>query len=57
MNTWGNDKDKDKDKEIEEEIRKEAAKVTPKDKDALSKIRKRTGADKRGNGGKGKGKK
>ena len=48
------DKDKDKDKEIEKEIKKEGDKVEPKDKDALAKIRNRTGGSQRGNGKKGK---
>jgi hypothetical protein len=50
------DKDKAKDKEIKDAIKREGDKVEPKDKDALAKIRDRTGAGKEGNGGK-KGKK
>lgn len=54
MATWADDKDKDKDKEIEKEIKKEGDRVEPKDKNALAKIRQRTGAGRRGNGGRGK---
>lgn len=44
-------KDKaNKDAKIKEAIKKEGDKVEPKDKYALAKIRKRTGAGKEGNG-------
>lgn len=50
------DKNKDKDAQIKKEIKKEGDKAEPKDKDALAKIRRRTGAGKEGNGGrKGRG--
>jgi hypothetical protein len=49
------DKGKDpKEEKIKDAIKKEGDKVEPKDKNALAKIRQRTGADKRGNGGRGK---
>lgn len=48
-------KDDDKDKKIKDEIKKAGDKVEPKDKEALRKIRERTGHSE-GNGGK-KGKK
>jgi hypothetical protein len=52
------DKDKDAEKKIKDAIKKEGNKVEPKDKDALAKIRQRTGAGKEGNGrGSGRGKK
>lgn len=55
MTAWGDDEDKDKDETIKKEIKKEGDKVQPKDKNALAKIRDRTRAGKRGNGGRGKG--
>jgi hypothetical protein len=48
------DKNKEKEEQIKKEIKKEGDKVEPKDKDALAKIRDRTGAGKRGNGKKHK---
>ena len=43
--------EQDKARKIEKAIKEEGDKVEPQDKDALAKIRRRTGGDKRGNGG------
>jgi hypothetical protein len=43
-------KKKEQDQKIKDAIKEEGDKVEPKDKQALEKIRKRTGAGKEGNG-------
>jgi hypothetical protein len=42
--------DKEKDKKIKDEIKKAGDSVEPKDKDALAKIRDKTGGSQAGNG-------
>lgn len=55
MSDEGDDnKAKDVEKQVERELKKAGDSVEPEDKDALAKIRDRTGGSKRGNG---KGKK